>query len=364
MNSGRRWSLVGVGIALLIAIPLAVRAIPPTNSDITASALLARIEGSRSVPFSGYAESLGTLQIPVANRFTDVGELFGQRTRMRVWWQSDDRWRVDKLLPAGEIDTYHHRGAIMQWDYERNEVTYSRDPMVRLPRVSDLLPPQVAYRLLDGALPAELTRLPSTRVAGESAPGVRLVPADDRSTISRVDVWADEATGVPLRVEVYGDGESAAAMSSEFSTFSAAEPRPSLLIAPRPKNAELRRADVVDIADATNRFAPIAAPPTLVGLQRSTSGPFGGVGAYGHGVTRLVAIPLWEQAAEPLRCQLSRTPGSRRAAGGVLLNVGPLRVLLTEVGDGGGWLLTGTVTDRTLIAAADEVQSQFIVRPR
>jgi hypothetical protein len=364
MGSGRRWSVVGVGVALLIAIPLAVRAIPPANSDITAADLLARIEGSRSAPFSGYAESLGNLQIPVADRFTDVGELLGQRTRMRVWWQSDDTWRVDKLLPTGEIDTYHHHGALTQWDYERNEVTYSRDPIVRLPRVSDLLPPQVAYRLLDGARPDEISRLPSARVAGESAPGLRLVPADDRSTIARVDIWADESTGIPLRVEVYGDGDHAAAMSSELLAFSTDPPAPTLLSAPQPDDATLRREDVVDIADATNRFAPIAAPPTLVGLEQSTSGPFNGVGAYGYGVTRLVAIPLWEQAAEPLRWHLSHTPGSRRAGGGILLDVGPLRVLLTKVGDGGGWLLTGTVTDRTLLRAADAVQSQFIVRPR
>jgi hypothetical protein len=151
-------------------------------------------------------------------------------------------------------------------------------------------------------------------------------------------------------------------MSSAFMTFSSGLPDATLLTPPRPPEAELRRDDVIDIADATNQFAPIAAPPTLLGLRRSTSGPLSGVGVYGYGVTRLIAIPLWEQAAEPLRRQLSLTPGSRRAAGGVLLGIGPLRVLLTEVGDGGGWLLTGTVTDRTLIQAADVVQSQFIVR--
>ena len=363
MTSGRRWSLVAVGVALLVAIPLGVRAIPPHNSDISTPDLLAKIAASSSVAYSGYAESLGTLQLPVTDRFSDVGELFGERTRMRVWWQSADRWRVDKLLPTGEIDTYHRPGAVTTWDYERDEVTTSRDPSVRLPRVSDLLPPQLAYRLLDEARFDWMSRLPSQRVAGRAAPGLRLVPSDPRSSIGHVDVWADEETGLPLRVEVYGEGESTAAVSSEFMSFSASEPSASVLAIPSPDDADYRHDDVIDIADATNRFAPIAAPQSLLGLRRSTSTPLFAVGVYGHGVTRLVAIPLWDEAAEPLRRQLSLTPGSRLTeGGGVLLDMGPLHVLLTEGPGGYGWLLSGTVDDPTLVKAAAVVQARQIVR--
>jgi hypothetical protein len=362
MTSGRRWSLVAVGVALLIAIPLGVRAIPPHNSDISTPELLAKITSSSSMSYSGYAESLGTLQLPVTDRFSDVGELFGERTRMRVWWQSADVWRVDKLLPTGEIDTYHRRGTVTTWDYERNEVTTSRDPSIRLPRVSDLLPPQLAYRLLDDARFDWTSRLPSAHVAGRAAPGLRLVPSDPRSSIAHVDVWADEQTGLPLRVEVYGDGESTAAVSSAFMSFSAGEPSARLLAVPAPEGADYRHDDVIDIADATNQFAPVAAPRSLLGLERSTSAPLRGVGVYGRGVTRLVAIPLWDEAAEPLRRQLSLTLGSRRVPGGVLLDMGPLHILLTQVGGGGGWLLSGTVTDSTLLQAAEVVQSHLSVR--
>src|SRR3954468_16011891 len=149
MTSGRRWSVVGLGVALLVCVPLAVRAIPPANSDISAADLLSRIEASADVPYSGYAESLGSLELPITDRFGDVADLFGARTRMRVWWQSPDRWRVDKLLVGGEVDTYHQPGTLATWDFERNELSRSPDPSVRLPRASDLLPPQVASRLLD-----------------------------------------------------------------------------------------------------------------------------------------------------------------------------------------------------------------------
>ena len=359
MTSGRRWSVVGLGVALLIAIPLSVRAIPPANSDISAQDLLARIEASTAEPFSGYAESLGTLQLPVTDQFSDLGELFGERTRLRVWWQSADRWRVDKLLATGEIDTYHRPGAIITWDYERNEVTTSGDPAVRLPRASDLLPPQVAYRLLDQATPDEVTRLPSERVAAQIAPGLRLVPSDPRSSIAHIDVWADEQTGLPLRVEVYGDADNTPAVSSEFMSFSAGQPSQGLLAVPTPPDADYRDDEFIDIADAANRFAPIAAPQTLLGLERSTSTRLLGVGVYGRGVTRVIAIPLWDDAAEPLRRQLSLTPGSRLAAGGVLLDVGPLHVLLTEARGGGGWLVSGTVTDSTLVRAAEVLESRL-----
>ena len=76
---------------------------------------------------------------------------------------------------------------------------------VRLPDDADLAPPALARRLLAGARPAELRRLPSRRVAGRSA-GAAPAPGEPTTTIERVDVWADTATGLPLRVEAYGAG--------------------------------------------------------------------------------------------------------------------------------------------------------------
>jgi hypothetical protein len=362
MISGRRWSLVGLGVAVLIATPLAVRAIPPRDSDISAADLLARIELSKTASFSGYAESLGTLQLPITDRFSDVGDLFGQRTRMRVWWGDADNWRLDKVLPTGEVDTYHRPGSLMTWDYERDEVTVSPDPTVRLPRVSDMLPPQVAYRMLEDAAAGEVARLPSARVAGQAAPGLRLTPADARSSIAHVDVWADESSGVPLRVEVYGEDSDNAAVSSEFMQFSADTPDRGDLEAPTPPHADYHRDRFIDFADAANHFAPIEAPQSLLGLPQSSDLPVDGVGVYGTGPTRLVAIPLWEGSAGPLRRQVSLTPGSRRVAGGgIALDVGPLHVLVTNVGDGGGWLIAGTVTDATLLDAADVVHNYFVL---
>ena len=51
---------------------------------------------------------------------------------------------------------------------------------------------------------AEVTSLPSRRIAGRDTQGLRLRPADRRTTVDHVDVWADAASAIPLRVDVVG----------------------------------------------------------------------------------------------------------------------------------------------------------------
>ena len=67
--------------------------------------------------------------------------------------------------------------------YETQRVTRVPDLPVRLPRHEDLLPPLLAERVLDGARPDELGRLPTRRVAGRLAVGIRLTPGSAQSTI-------------------------------------------------------------------------------------------------------------------------------------------------------------------------------------
>ena len=78
----------------------------------------------------------------------------------------------------------------------------------------------------------------------------------------------------------------------------------------------------------------------------------------GNLLTQLIAIPLWDRAAEPLREQLEKTPGVKLIDEGDILQVGPLSVLLTEFRYGGGWLIAGTVTQDTVITAARELDAR------
>lgn len=352
----KRWTLVLAGVLLVVGVPMAVRAVPPRDSAITATDLLCLVRGAQDRPYSGYVETQGSLQLAVTDRFTDIGVLFGERTRLRVWWRGDEDWRVDKLSVQGETDLVHSSGRTTEWSYESSRATTSRDPDVRLPRTADLLPPEIGRRLLRDVDPAELRRLPARSVAGVDAPGLRLTPAAPESSVGHVDAWADPDSGVLLRVEVYADGAPEPSFTSEFREFAAEVPEQSSTTFRPTADAEVSYDDVLDIADAANQYAPLVPPDTVGGLPRSSASD-GAVGVYGAGVTQLLAVPLRDREAGPLREQLQLTPGSRLVADGTIVEVGPLGVLLTGGDDDGGWLITGTVTEPTLVSAAADLLS-------
>jgi hypothetical protein len=359
MTRARRWCVVALGTLLLVATPVALRALPAADSDVSAARLLDQVRSSHDTGWSGYVETDGTLQLPDADRFSDVGALFGESTRLRVWWRDTDHWRVDQLLVAGETDLVHDGDRTTEWDYEHAEATVSLDPDIRLPRSADLLPPELARRLLRGATDAEVSRIPARRVAGLSAPGLRLVPASDLSSIDHVDLWADPDSGVPLRVEVYDDSGDGPAFTSAFRSFSGSRPGVADVDFTPTPSTEVRFDDVLDIADAANQYAPVQPPDTVAGLAK-TSASDGAVGVYGRGATQVIAIPLRDREADALRTQLDVTPGMAKLDGRTVVTVGPLGVIVTGVTGDGGWLLAGTLTRDALVTAADDVVAGFV----
>jgi hypothetical protein len=363
MTALHRWALVALGLALAAGLVAAMRSLPAEDSDVGSTELVAQIRASSGAPYSGYVETEGTIQLPVSSRFTDIGELFGEQTKLRVWSRGPDQWRVDKLLATGETDLIHDDSGTTEWRYDGTKVTHSVDPDIRLPRSADLLPPVLARRVLEDVDPAELARLDPRRVAGRDALGLRLSPASEQSTIDHVDLWSDAATGIPLRLAVYGGASSSPSFVTEFREFSASAPTPADLAFTAPPGADVSFDEVLDIADAANQYADVTAPARLAGLARSSRSD-GAVSVYGTGVTQLMAIPLWDRVAVPLREQLEITPGSRRTPAGVAVETGPLSVLLTEEGHGSGWLVSGTVTPATLATAAEELRASLAENPR
>jgi hypothetical protein len=204
MTQTQRWCVVALGLLLLVALPVTVRLLPVRGDTVSASDLLTRVQTSRQVAYSGDVESDGSLALPVADQFTDVADLLGGRTTMRVWWRAADDFRVDKLTTTGETDLFQDRLGTTTWSFEADRAVRTLNSRVRLPRTADLLPPALALRLLSGAGPDQVTRLGSERVAGIEAPGLRLTPRDTRSSIGHVDVWVDPASGLALRVSVFG----------------------------------------------------------------------------------------------------------------------------------------------------------------
>jgi hypothetical protein len=354
MRPIHRWSLVALAVALVVLVPMTVRALPVPDESVSARDLFARIRAGEQVGYSGTVEVHGRLALPVSDHFTDVADLLGGDTRMRVWWRDSDQWRVDKLLPTGEVDLFHHGRATIRWDYERAEAQSGIDPRIRLPRDADLLPPALAQRALSDADPADLSRLPARRVAGHDALGLRLRPSDPRTSIDHIDLWADAATGLVLALDAYGDG-SQPALSTSFTSVDVSRP-PSRATSFHAAHG-LRQTvdDVLDIADAANQYAPLLPPDSVAGLAKSDSAQ-DAVGIYGSGLTQLMALPLQSRDAAYLADQL-RTSGARQVGGQLLLRVGPLGVALTFSHSpfDFAWIVAGTVTDDTLIRASRDL---------
>jgi hypothetical protein len=246
------------------------------------------------------------------------------------------------------------------WDYEDNRVIYSApEPpgTLRLPRDTDTVPPQLAARLLADATPSEVTPLPSRRVAGRPADGLRLQPFDPRSSVGRVDVWADSQSGIPVLVEVFDRTNEVPAMTSTFLDFTDAAPAASDLRLAPPPGARVRTNSRPDLLGDLARSSGPQPPATLLGLSRSTSLPgLAGVGAYGKGVTQLVVAALPPRVAGPLRDQLVLSASTTRVQNGITLSVGPVGLLLTEpLANGWAWLFAGTLTADGLTSAAAEL---------
>jgi hypothetical protein len=235
----------------------------------------------------------------------------------------------------------------------------SRDPDIRLPRTSDLVPPVLAERLLRGLGPDDVSRIPARRVAGTSAPGLRLRPSSALSSIDHADLWLDPGSGVPLRVEVYADGADAPAFTTELRDFSPARPADADVDFEPPAGVDVSFDDVLDIADAANQYAPVRPPDTVAGLAKAASSDRA-VGVYGRGMTQVIAIPLRDREADALREQLATTPGVTQDDERTVVSVGPLGVVLTGAEGDGGWLLAGTLTRAALVRAADDVLAGFV----
>lgn len=346
--------------AMLAALPAVVAAWPTTSSEVSAAELLRRINASAGQPYSGYAEATGGLALPVTSRFGSIADLFGGRTQLRVWYRSSADWRVDSIGFAGESDLHHDEAGDWSWNYEANTVNRTGSsvaPEARLPTAADLLPTELGRRLLSQALPAEASRLGSARVAGRSAPGLRITPRQPASSIAHVDVWADPATGLPLRVRVQGKQAGSPALTSSFLDFSAATPPAAVTLFLPPIGAAISSQASQDLVTAIDRLGGVRPPNRLAGLQRNSRLPaLGSVGVYGSGVTELLAVPLPDRLADSLSRELADAIGADPTDPRLSLSVGPLSLLLSSSSQrDSAWLLVGTVTAETLAAAAAEL---------
>ena len=279
------------GVALLCCLPALAAALPASVPARTPRQLESLILGSQRMSFSGYAESDASFGLPPLPAFSSVTPLLDGVTRMRVWQASPGSWRVDTLSDAGEDDTYQAGDTTFSWDSGEQLLTaIFGTEVIRLPRSADLVPSALAIRLISWAGPgARLSPLPPRRVAGQSAAGLAIAPASSQSTISRADIWASAATGLPLLVQVFGHSSAQPALESQFLQAGPWTPERAVLTPAHGPGTGFTTTTPGDFAGVLASLATEPLPGRLAGLARQRS-PVPQVGVYGSGLTSFAVL--------------------------------------------------------------------------
>ena len=368
----QRWLLVGLGVALVSSLPAVIALWPPPAVAVDPARLRDLVVASADRPYQGYVDSRGHLNLPDLPVIGDVLALAGDSTRIRTWYAGPGSWRVATLTATGERDMYRTAEGTYVWDFERSQVSFTSGELpVRLPWAADLPPPELARRILSAASPSDsLTAIRSRRVAGVAAAGLRLRPSDPESTVAWVDVWADPDTGLPVRVEVTGEGAGDPVLVSEFLDLEQTRPDPALLVPALPADAGVSEVGGNDIAEAVAKVAPVFLPQSLAGRDSINPTLFDssvrvlvpGISAYGGGLSTFVVLALPGRVGGDAMERLRRARGVPFTIGpsrGYELRVDLLTALIVHVEGRPGrhhtYLFAGLVTPELLRRAATDL---------
>ena len=349
----RRGLLVAAGAAGLVGV--GGLTLPARADDVDPAALRNRILAAQPA-YVGLVESSGRLGLPEIPRLESVTGLLTGRTRIRAFVAAADRWRVDELTPVGERDTYRLGDTEYVWDFGANQLTrVVAAGTLQLPRPADLLPPTLARRLLRLTAGDPVTPLPARRVASRSAAGLRVSPSDPETTIGRVDVWADPASALPLRVELSARPAAAPLLTSELTEVDDRAPDPATLVPTVPPGAGAITAAADDVSSALRVLGAPPAPDRLADRDRIAALGSGlpGVGLYGTGVAAFALIPVSRDVAEQAIAGAAAAGGvaAQVPTGRAVLISTPLVTVGVRTRGRGGSLLIGTVVPDVLARA-------------
>jgi hypothetical protein len=363
----RGWALVAALATVAVLVPQVPGWLPASAREIDPEALRDRILASANRPHQGYAEITGSLALPELPKAEELTLLLTTTTRVRTWYASPSSWRFDVITGVGERDVYRTPEGEFTWDYGANMLTrLIGDPPVRLPRAGDLLPPELARRVLSAAQDDPVRALPARRVAGHDAAGLRLIPADPDTTVGHVDMWADPDTGLPVRVELTARGAGRPILVSGFVELDATEPGADELVPKQAPGSGFGIATAPDVGDALGSLGRGRIPERLAGreLRQADVGGVRGVGVYGTGLSAFVALPVpayvGSDAAEAIT-NAGGTSEDLTRGEALTLSIAPLSVVVARSEFSRRWyLLAGLTTPEVLVGAA----GQLVVLPR
>jgi hypothetical protein len=308
-------------VAVLVSLPAVTAAWPARAAAVSTDQLVARIGASAAQPYQGFVLSSGIAGLPNLPQVSDVIALLNGETNLRAYYAAPDRWRVDQIGPGTEKDLYQTASGQVLWDFGAARVTSIAGQLpFRLPRAADLVPPDLARRLLaiaQASVPRPaITRLPDRRVAGHAATGLRIAPADPDASIDHIDIWADPATGLGEHVEITGRGASAPILVTRFLDLSFGAPDDATLVPPAPNDEGVSGAftSAGDVNSALSSLRPAPLPTTLAGRPRvagtlvpGLGDP--GVGGYGNGFTEFLVLSVNRDTGQDATDRATRAGG-------------------------------------------------------
>ncbi|MGH8962864.1 MAG: LolA family protein [Jatrophihabitantaceae bacterium] len=235
----------------------------PTLPARTAAQLLAGVQTSDVSILSGtVVESthLGLPSLPGADGGSSLSwqSLVTGSHTARVWVAGPDKQRVALLGTLSESDVIHNGTDLWTYTSQTNQVTHtvlsakdSRHAVgSAVPDARSVTPLGAAQQLLKAIDPTTAVSVDPTRtVAGRPAYTIVLTPRDTRSTVRKVAIAIDATHFVPLEVQVFGSGSTAAFDTRFTKGLSFATPKASIFdfhppagstIAPNPLRAGRR----------------------------------------------------------------------------------------------------------------------------
>jgi hypothetical protein len=357
VRRNRRWFVVAGLTAAAAAIPVVSSALPASTGETDAARLREKILKSADLPHQGYAESIGRLAMPELPKLASVTALLTGDTRMRTWYAARDRYRFDVLTTASEHDVFRAADYEYIWDYGENTITeVPADLPVRLPRAGDLLPPDLARRILSAAPGDQVRAIPARRVAGVSAAGLRLEPADPDTTVGYVDIWADPS-GLPVQVEMTAKNGSSPVIMARFLEFSLDPPAETALSYELAPDIGFSSAQLPDITSVLASFGLAAPPARLAGRDLRIDALAGvpGVGLYGAGLSSFVVLQLPRDVANSA-VDAATKAGAKQVNNTVQLEIPPLSLaVVRSTRTRRTYLLAGLVSGTVLNQAGAEL---------
>lgn len=361
----RRWALVVVLAAVLVSVPAIVAAVSDdAKATADPAALRALVARSADVPYQGYVESTGSMGVPDLPRLSDLSSLLSATTRTRVWYRNASSYRYAVLTLSGERDVYHGALGETTWDYDSDMLTevIGKAPL-RVPRAGDLLPPELARRIVAATGTDPVSPLPPRVVAGVDAAGFRVVPADPDTTVGAVDVWADPASGLPVRVEVTAKGKAAPIMVTGFLELDRTAPPAAMVQPMRSPTSGYTIVSAEDLAGVLGAFSRFPQQPVLAGrsLVQTEVGGVRGVGLYGTGLASFIVAAVPRSIGDPL-ADAATKGGATKAdvtdGTALTLSIPPLTMVISRSTlTRRYYLLAGLVTAPVLLDAAGQLTS-------